>query len=375
LSNGATAKGLEAASHVASARRLESDSSRRVLLLSPSQGLGGGIERYVETLEWAFAAQEIPCQRIDLRHPGTTGQIQMLTQGRRLLAQSTLPTRLVVAHRALLPTACMLARGNLVYGISVLCHGCDAWDSPYRPRRHIENRLMRLPTVRVVAVSNFTAGVIARRQAATVLPPGLSTEWFSTLVAAGRSMGKDHSGIRLVTAFRLSAWREKGLPQLMQAVAALGRPDVSLTVCGSGEPPAEFLRAVRESAVRCSVRQQLSDQELASDLAGADLFVLATRTRIGRYPSGEGFGLVLLEAQVAGTPVVGPAYGGSPDSYIDRVTGVAPPDESAEALKKLLASLLADPQGLAKMGQCAAEWARDSFTPKKYAALAVSRLL
>jgi hypothetical protein len=27
----------------------------RVLLLSPCRGLGGGIERYIETLEWAFA--------------------------------------------------------------------------------------------------------------------------------------------------------------------------------------------------------------------------------------------------------------------------------------------------------------------------------
>jgi hypothetical protein len=28
--------------------------SDRVLLLSPSRGLGGGSERYVQTLEWAY---------------------------------------------------------------------------------------------------------------------------------------------------------------------------------------------------------------------------------------------------------------------------------------------------------------------------------
>ena len=42
----------------------------RVLLLSPSRGLGGGIERYVATLEWAFAAEGVECQRLDLSGPG-----------------------------------------------------------------------------------------------------------------------------------------------------------------------------------------------------------------------------------------------------------------------------------------------------------------
>jgi hypothetical protein len=43
----------------------------RVLLLSPSQGLGGGIERYVQTLEWAFAAEGVACQRLDLSGSGS----------------------------------------------------------------------------------------------------------------------------------------------------------------------------------------------------------------------------------------------------------------------------------------------------------------
>jgi hypothetical protein len=42
----------------------------RVFLLTPSPGLGGGIERYAETLEWAFAALGLVCQRVDLQHAG-----------------------------------------------------------------------------------------------------------------------------------------------------------------------------------------------------------------------------------------------------------------------------------------------------------------
>ena len=119
----------------------------------------------------------------------------------------------------------------------------------------------------------------------------------------------------------------------------------------------------------------LTDQDLARQFASADLFVLATRTRPGRQPSGEGFGLVLLEAQVAGTPVVAPAYGGSHDAYIHGVTGDAPIDETASALGDVLDRLLRDPDQLARMSKHAAEWARECFAPDRYAALAVDRLL
>ena len=123
------------------------------------------------------------------------------------------------------------------------------------------------------------------------------------------------------------------------------------------------------------MRPGLRDHELAGQLAASDLFVLATRTRPGRNASGEGFGLVLLEAQVAGTPVVGPAYGGSHDAYIDQVTGVSPTDESERALARTLEDLLQYPGRLPEMGKRAAEWASESFAPERYAPLAVARLL
>ncbi len=124
-----------------------------------------------------------------------------------------------------------------------------------------------------------------------------------------------------------------------------------------------------------TLRSGLTDRELARHLAAADLFVLATRTRAGRRPCGEGFGLVLLEAQVAGTAVIGPAHGGSPDAYLDGVTGTAPRDESVAALASVLEDLLRQPAQLGQMGMRAAEWARERFAPEQYAALAVNKLL
>jgi len=346
----------------------------RVLLLSPSHGLGGGIERYVETVEWAFATEGIECQRLDLSGSGARAHARLLVRGRAILRADPTPARLVIAHRTLLPVAALLARDSVACGMSVVCHGREMWGSRWRPRRNLECRLMRGAGVRVVAVSNFTAGALMRDCRATVLQPALSQEWFDTLAAAPASRQDSGPGIRLATAFRLVEWRGKGLPQLVAAVAALGRPDVCLTICGSGSLPADLLRLVSQYSW-CVLRPGLSDDDLARELAAADLFVLATQTRGGRRAVGEGFGLVLLEAQAAGTPVIAPAYGGSREAYIEGVTGVAPTDESTEALTRTLHGLLKDPARLAWMGRQAAQWSRQAFAPKRYPQLAVKRLL
>jgi phosphatidyl-myo-inositol dimannoside synthase len=344
----------------------------QVLLLTPSQGLGGGIERYVETLEWAITRQGITCLRVDLGRAGIRSHAAMLRRGRRLLRANPEPTRLVVGHRALLPLAALLAREPTVCGTWVVCHGADVWQTRVRPRERLERRLMRRRDVHAVAASCFTAGALATNCHAGILPPGLSQTWFDTLVTASSSVNLA-PGFRVATTFRLEDWRAKGLPQLIEAVVATGRNDVQLVICGSGEPPSDLLRLLEDRSW-CTLRAGLTDAELAQQLAAADVFVLATRTSSGRQASGEGFGLVLLEAQVAGTAVIAPAYGGSSDAYVEGVTGVAPGDETAEALARVLGELLQDPVRLAFMGKRAAEWARESFAPERYAELVARRL-
>ncbi len=347
--------------------------SDRALLLTPSRGLGGGIERYVDTLEWAFVQQGVEYRRVDLQGAGAVAQARLVVDA-RLHLQEISPARLIVAHRSLLPASCLLAREGAIRGASVLCYGHDVWGARGVIRRNLESHLMRNPRVRVVAISSFTAGALAGQCHATILRPGLSRGWFDMLVKASANTSSGRIGTHLVTAFRLTHWRDKGLPELLAAVASLNRKDIKITVCGSGEPTSELRRLVSQYPF-CKLLSGCADRELADQFAQADLFVLTTRTRGGRVSSGEGFGLVLLEAQVAGTPVIGPAYGGSHDAYLDGVTGYSPIDESVGELAKVLDYALRDPSRLAEMSKRAADWARECFAPERYASQVVARLL
>ncbi len=101
--------------------------ARQVLLLAPSRGLGGGIERYLQTVQSAFDDASVPCRRLDLARPGLAAHRALLAEATAALATPGPPVRLVIGHRALLPVAAALARANPVAGISVICHGSDVW--------------------------------------------------------------------------------------------------------------------------------------------------------------------------------------------------------------------------------------------------------
>ncbi len=350
---------------------------KSVLLLTPSCGLGGGIERYAETLEWVLASKGILYQRLDLTR-GDTGsrlahQARLVARSRKTIATMGSPVQVIVVHRSLLPAAALILQGSTHKHISVICHGSDVWGRRPAMRRTIENRLMRSPGVRVIAVSSYTAGALSQISGATVLPPGLSEDWYEMLVNARTRFEAAKTGRSIITAFRLSQWREKGLPQLVTAISKVNRAELNLTICGIGEPPPD-LRNFLGAYPNCILRSSLADNEFAHELAKADLFVLATRTKPGRQSSGEGFGLVLLESQVAGTPVIAPAFGGSHDAYLDGWTGLAPSDETSSALALVLSNLLQQPYRLSHMGDCAASWAQERFSPEKYAELAISRI-
>jgi glycosyltransferase involved in cell wall biosynthesis len=354
------------------------DESRpSVLLLGPSRGLGGGIERYAETLESAFAQHHVDVHRIDLYNSSTGPKIsahrRLAMRCRSYLTGREAPPNVVIMHRGLLPTIAPIIWRHQVAGISLICHGNELWGPRPRIRKYFEDYMMRAPKVRTVATSTYTAGALSYIGSTKILPPGLSKEWFQALVASAER-NEPQNGLRLMTAFRLAQWREKGLPQLLSAVASLRRPDTRLVICGLGQPTTDLLQEVERHEF-CTLRVGLTPSQLASEYAKADLFVLATQPSPGPYTYCESFGLVLLEAQVAGTPVVAPAYGGSRDVFVPNRTGLTPANESADALAEVLNELLSDPSRLSSMGKCAQTWAREIFEPECYSSRVVDVLL
>lgn len=134
----------------------------------------------------------------------------------------------------------------------------------------------------------------------------------------------------------------KGLHLLLAALPLLRRP-ARLLVAGVGPELARLQAQARDLGLgdRAVFLGEVPDAELPALFAAADVFVLPSHLRA------EAFGIVQIEAQAAGKPVVC-AELGTGTSYVTRhgQTGVVVPPDDPPALARAIDALLASP-GLA----------------------------
>ncbi|CAO5169072.1 Glycosyltransferase [Frankia sp. AiPs1] len=354
------------------------DRAARVLLLTLSRGLGGGIERYLTTVEETLRAGGAKLARVDLLEPGeetTPGSRARFVRHALATARRFGPAdSVVVGHANLIPVGAAALRLTRARFGPVLFYGTDIWSM-----RTTDRAILRAdPLLHPVTISSYSAGALSTVGLAPILPPGISPDWRATLLGESSRRRPLPPVPTTLSVFRLADWAGKGAAVLVDAVANVRAQlgPVRLVLAGQGPAPGALHELV-SAHPDTEVVESPGDAELARLYATADLFVLATRTHTparGRSASGEGYGIVLLEAQLAGCAVVGPASGGSHDAYQDGVTGQTPVDESAGALTEVLRAMLADRARLARTGRRAAEWAEAATRPDHYARLVFTAL-
>ncbi len=189
----------------------------------------------------------------------------------------------------------------------------------------------------------FTPGVDTRRFAPA--PPEESIR--AELGWTGRTV--------LLTVGRLQ--KRKGQDCLIRALTEIRRthPHVLYAVLGDGdELPQLKALAEAEGVSECvQFLGEASDETLLRCYRQCDLFVLPNRT-IGK--DCEGFGMVLLEAQACGKPVVAGASGGTAETMRIPETGRVVACDTPGPLAALLTELLSDPVELRAMGDRGREW-------------------
>jgi glycosyltransferase involved in cell wall biosynthesis len=175
--------------------------------------------------------------------------------------------------------------------------GLARWDAATAPRVH-----------RFVANSQFVAARIGRyyhRRAGVVYPP-VDTEFFEP---DGTGPG--------ATALVVSALVPyKGIDLAIAASAAAGAP---LRIVGDGP---EFARLRRLAGPDVTFRGWISSEEIREEYRRAGVVLL---------PGVEDFGIVPVEAQACGTPVVALAEGGALETVVNGVTGTLVPSRSLDA--------------------------------------------
>ncbi|MCS7222431.1 MAG: glycosyltransferase [Anaerolineae bacterium] len=140
----------------------------------------------------------------------------------------------------------------------------------------------------------------------------------------------------------------KGLDTLLRAMPQV--PQARLVIVGDGPMREVWQRLAAQLRLEPRVQfvGEVSDVELPSYYANADLFVLPANARA------EAFGTVLLEAMASGLPVISTELG-TGTSWVnqDGVTGRVVPPGDPDTLAAVLRELLAAPSQLVQMGKAA----------------------
>jgi len=230
--------------------------------------------------------------------------------------------------------ACMLARGPIVatfHTATTRSRSLAAAHSMLQPfMEKIRGRIAVSAAARKVQVEHLGGDAVE-------IPNGVAVARFGS---ARPLPGYPRAGGTVGFIGRYDEPR-KGMPVLLQAMATLaaGRPDLRLLVAGRGD--ADELQASLPAGLtgRVDLLGQVSEEDKARMLRSVDVYCAPNL-------GGESFGIILLEAMAAGTPIVASdldAFRRVLDTDGD-LAGVLVPTGDAAALAAALGSLLDDPE-------------------------------
>ncbi|MCU0938332.1 MAG: glycosyltransferase family 4 protein [Burkholderiaceae bacterium] len=205
----------------------------------------------------------------------------------------------------------------------------------WRTHRLIERSLPLVP--KVVACSRYTEAALLDRF------PGCRGKTSVSLVGVGDAFlrlrpeaRRREAGFRLLTVCRLSEPR-KNVDVVLRALAPLKESyHFTYTIVGDGGTRAALQHLAAELGLADRVRftGRISDDELMRELTAADLFVLTSSTL---PTSHEGFGIVYLEANAAGVPVLAARLAGAVEAVEEGVSGMFVDEPSVSQVQAAIA--------------------------------------
>lgn len=249
----------------------------------------------------------------------------------------------------------------------VLTHGLDVTSPvPGSRRARLRNAVLRSAWL-VTANSEYTKQQLRScgvpEEKILLLQPGCSFrgDEADTLSVQALRERLDLSGKRvLLTVGRLV--QRKGIDTLLHALASFvpAQANFCSLIVGDGPERAQLEKLAAELGLRATVHflGDVDETTLPALYALCDAFVLTPHAPSdSRDP--EGFGIVYLEANAFGKPVVGTKTGGVPDAIVEGATGLLVPPDDPKALAETLQNLLRDEALRSRLGAAGQQYVRE----------------
>ncbi len=237
--------------------------------------------------------------------------------------------------------------------------------------RHVAGLALR-GAARIVTISEFSREAVLAygipAGSITVIRPGPALAGGIEAGAKGDVPLPDPDARILLSVSRL-AERYKGHDMVIRALPLIRAkvPGVTYAIVGDGwlRPYLERLAASLGTRDAVVFAGEVSDAELDTWYRRCEVFILASReSAVGG--GSEGYGIVFVEANLRGKPVIGGRSGGIPDAVVDGVTGLLVNPEDAGEIADAVILLLCDRPLAARLGVAGHRRAREELSWKNY---------
>jgi phosphatidylinositol alpha-1,6-mannosyltransferase len=266
---------------------------------------------------------------------------------------------------------------NLTHCVPYTCyvHGEDVEVAVTSRELKLLTQLVMKRSERIVANSQNSRSILTEKwqlpeKKVVVMTPGVAVDKF-TPASSSQPLQK-WAGKRVVlTVGRLQ--KRKGQDMMIRALPALEIqfPNLHYCIVGDGVEREPLSRLAAELGVSHMVEfaGEIDDAEMVEHYRHCDLFALPNR-RIGN--DDEGFGMVLLEAQACGRPVLAGNAGGTGETLIAEKTGAVVDCTTPESLAKNVIDMLGDMPRINKMGIAGRVHMEQHFSWDKLAVRAIA---
>lgn len=245
----------------------------------------------------------------------------------------------ICGHIHLLPLAYAAAKAKRAR-LALIIHGVEAW----KPTRYPMANMIASRVDAVIAVSRLSAQRFARWSSVAsdrifVLGNCVDLDHFTPMPRDERLAARyGLTGHRVIMTLGRLADREryKGFDEVLDVLPLLVRkiPDIKYLIVGDGddrprlEAKADLLGLNRHVVFA----GKTSESEKVAHYSLADAYVMPS--------SGEGFGIVLLEAAACGVPVIGSIADGSREALLDGVLGQLVDPKNSDGLAETILRVL-----------------------------------
>lgn len=253
------------------------------------------------------------------------------------------------------------------YDYGVFLHGMDFTFAMKRPRKRCLAFLSLDKAKKIICANSYVADLVRNWKPELagkiiIINPGIddtSINRLENITPLLQDKYQTRDKVTLLSLGRLV--KRKGVDMVIKAIASLDKEiqdKICYLVVGTGEADSYLKDLAAQKNVKVIFTGEVSNSEKWSFMDLCDIFVMPARAINGDF---EGFGIVYLEANLYGKPVIAGRSGGVSDAVVNKETGLLIDPENIEEIASAIKSLVNNPEERARLGKNGRQRAISSF--------------